>query len=134
MWSWATRNHTRRHARPTTNSRTTTSTARLLDLTKDLINVAPVNNFDIDVGDIWINDQTSIKPALLPPGRNVIIVSGVDIYANTRVVHLCRRDRVGRRVLWSSQCRSYYIDKVVLADCPDAVFWLINGKCSNDMW
>jgi hypothetical protein len=92
-----------------------------LDLTKDLINVAAVNNFGIDVDDIWISDPAPVKPASLPPGRNVIIVSGVDIYANTRVVYLCRRDRVCRCVLWSSQCRSYYIDKVVLADCPDAV-------------
>jgi hypothetical protein len=105
-----------------------------VDPTKDLINVAAVNNFGIDVGDIWITDLTSVKPALLPPGRNVIIVSGIDIYANTRVVHLCRRDRVCRCVLCSSQCRSYYIDKVVLADCPDAVFWLINAKCSDNMW
>jgi hypothetical protein len=93
----------------------------LLDLTKDIINVAPVNNVGIDVGDIWINDPTPIKPASLSPGRNVIIVSGIDVYANARVVHLCLGDRVGWRVLWSSQCRSYYIDKVVLADCPDAV-------------
>jgi hypothetical protein len=98
-----------------------------VDPTKDLINVAPVNNFGIDVGDIWISDPTPVKPASLPPGRNVITVPGVAIYANTRVVHLCRRDRVGWRVLWNSQCRSYFIDKVVLADCPDAVFWLING-------
>jgi hypothetical protein len=40
----------------------------LLDLTKDLINVAPVNNFGIDVGNIWISDLTSIKPALLVTG------------------------------------------------------------------
>jgi hypothetical protein len=121
MWSWATTSHTRRRAPPTTNSRPTTSTARLLDLTKDIINVAAVNNFGIDVADIWISDLTPIKAALLPPGRNVIVVSGIDIYANIRVVHLCRGGRVGRRVLCSSQCRSYYIDKVVLADCPDAV-------------
>jgi hypothetical protein len=100
----------------------------LLALTKDLINVAAVNNFDIEVGDIWISDPTPIKPALLSPGRNVIIVSGIDIYANPRVVHLCRRGRVCRCVLWSSQCRSYYIDKVVLADCPDAIFLLIGGQ------
>jgi hypothetical protein len=100
----------------------------LLDLTKDLINVAPVNNFGIDVADIWINDLTSINSALLSPGRNVIIVSGIDIYANTRVVHLCHGGRVCRCVLWNSQCRSYYIDKVVLADCPDAGFWLIGGQ------
>jgi hypothetical protein len=100
----------------------------LLDPTKDLINVAAVNNFDIDVADIWITDLTSIKPVSLPPGRNVIIVSGIDIHANTRVVYLCRGGRVGRSVLCSSQCRSYYIDKVVLADCPDAGFWLINRQ------
>jgi hypothetical protein len=40
----------------------------LLDLTKDLINVAAVNNFDIDVGNIWISDPTPLKPASLVTG------------------------------------------------------------------
>jgi hypothetical protein len=78
----------------------------LLDLNKDLINVAPVDNFDIDVADIWITDLTSIKPVSLPPGRNVIAVSGIDIYANTElctyvveivsVVACCGAPNVGR--------------------------------------